>query len=1051
MSKVLIQQYLNDLSRLKQVSGTHRESVVREAFKDLLKGYARSHDLVFVPEFEIETPARERRYVDGALLHALRIPFGYWEAKDEKDDLDAEIATKFRRGYPKDNIIFEDSTKAVLIQNNIEVIRCQVDDVDTLQKLLRLFFGYQRPEITQFRKAVQQFTTDLPAVLDALRGMIAAAHDRNAEFRKAAGEFLEHAQKTINPGLTLDDVREILIQHILTDEIFDTVFPGQVFHKDNNVARELHKLEDTFFTGNTKHQTLKSLEVYYAAIRSAAARISNHHEKQTFLKVVYENFYKVYNPKAADRLGVVYTPGEIVRFMIESADWLCEQHFKRNLIDKDVEILDPAVGTGTFITELIEHFRGQPAKLKHKYTEELHANEVGILPYYVANLNIEATFAAISGEYIEFPGLCLVDTLDNVAGLGKRTGDHVADLFGMGDENVERIKRQNHRKISVIIGNPPYNANQLNENDNNKNREYPEIDRRIKDSYIKASTAQKTKLYDMYSRFFRWASDRMHDDGVLAFITNRSFLDARTFDGFRKVVAQEFAEIRVVDLGGDVRANPKLSGTKHNVFGIQTGVAISFLVKKRGSKGARIFYARRPEMETAEEKLTFLSGARLSELAMEEVTPDKAGNWLNLTNNDFDTLIPLASKAVKAAKKPSQEKAIFKLFSLGVSTNRDEWLIDPSREGVESKLRHLIEHYNARLGVGEVDQHIKWSETLLRRSRSKMIEPFDSERVTRTLYRPFVRRNTYQTDVYVDRPGLESTLFPVGKENRAIGFMAGDRQPFSVIAMNDVPNLNMFSADAVQYVAERRYESGVGNDNITDWALKQFKEHYRPSSSGFDSGEEPAVASDAEPADSSASHRNDNTKGRKGKPPAITKPAIFHYVYAVLHDPVYRDKYALNLKREFPRIPLYPDFWRWAGWGETLMALHIGYESVEPWSLTRTDIEDDQARRVGQSPKAMLKADKVAGRIVLDAETTLSGIPAEAWDYKLGNRSALEWILDQYKESKPRDPTIREKFDSYRFADHKEKVVDLLDRVTRVSVETMEIVTAMKAAKRRDS
>lgn len=1018
MSKLLISQYLNDLSRLKQVSGTHRESVVREAFKDLLKGYARSHDLVFVPEFEIESPARERRYVDGALLHALRMPFGYWEAKDEKDDLDAEIAIKFKRGYPKDNIIFEDSTQAVLIQNGVEVIRGKVDDVEALQKLLKLFFGYQRPEITQFRKAVEQFTTDLPAVLKALREMIDRAHDKNAAFRKAAQDFLDHARKTINPNLVHEDVREILIQHILTDEIFDTVFPGQVFHKDNNVARELHKLEDTFFTGNTKHQTLRSLEVYYAAIRSAAARISNHHEKQTFLKVVYENFYKVYNPKAADRLGVVYTPGEIVRFMIESADWLCEQHFKRSLIDKDVEILDPAVGTGTFITEIIEHFRGQPAKLKHKYKEELHANEVGILPYYVANLNIEATYAAITGEYEEFPGLCLVDTLDNTGGLGKKTGDQIADLFGMGDENVERIKRQNKRKISVIIGNPPYNSNQLNENDNNKNRDYPEIDKRIKDSYIKASAAQKTKLYDMYARFFRWASDRLHDDGVLAFITNRSFLDARTFDGFRKIVAQEFAEIRVVDLGGDVRANPKLSGTKHNVFGIQTGVAISFLVKKRGSQGARIFYARRPEMETAEEKLGFLTHNPLRELEMEEVTPDKANNWINLTSNDYDSLLPIASKAVKATKKASQEKALFKLFSLGISTNRDEWLIDQSREGIESKIRYLIDHYNSRLGSSEVDQTIKWSETLLRRSRASAIEPFDSDQITKTLYRPFVRQDTYQTDVYVDRPGLASTLFPAGKENRAIGFMAGDRQPFSVIATSDAPNLNMFSADAVQYVTERRYENGVAVDNITDWAIKQFRDHY-------------------------------GAKGKQAQP--ITKDAIFHYVYAVLHDPVYREKYAFNLKREFPRIPLYGDsaatFWQWAGWGEQLMALHIGYESVEPWPLQRIDIEDEKARRAGQSPKPLLKADKANGRIVLDSETTLAGIPPEAWQYRLGNRSALEWILDQYKESKPRDPTIREKFDIYRFADHKDKVIDLLLRVTRVSVESEAITAEMLAFK----
>jgi len=1047
MSKLLIAQYLNDLSRLKQVSGTHRESVVREAFKDLLKGYARSFDLVFVPEFEIESPARERRYVDGALLHALRMPFGYWEAKDEKDDLDTEIATKFKRGYPKDNIIFEDSTQAVLIQNAVEVIRCQVDDVDTLQKLLNLFFGYQRPEIAEFRKAVQQFTTDLPQVLKALREMIDAAHGDNAAFRDAAGEFLDHARKTINPGLVFDDIREILIQHILTDEIFDEVFPGQPFHRDNNVARELHKLEDTFFTGNTKFQLLKSLEVYYRAIRSAAARIGSHHEKQTFLKVVYENFYKVYNPKAADRLGVVYTPGEIVRFMIESADWLCEQHFKRNLIDRDVEILDPAVGTGTFITELIEHFRGQPAKLKHKYEEELHANEVGILPYYVANLNIEATYAAITGQYVEFPGLCLVDTLDNVAGLGRKTGDHVADLFGMGDENVERIKRQNRRKISVIIGNPPYNANQANENDNNKNREYPEIDRRIKDSYIKASTAQKTKLYDMYSRFFRWASDRLHDDGVLAFITNRSFLDARTFDGFRKIVAQEFAEIRVVDLGGDVRANPKLSGTTHNVFGIQTGVAISFLVKKRGSKGARIFYARRPEMATAEEKLSFLSGSRLRELPMEEVAPDKGGNWLSLTNNDFDTLLPIASKQQKRSKSVNV-KALFRFFSQGVKTNRDEWVCGFDRGDVLSKASYLIQEYNSEVArlAGKVDRsdvankvsyHIKWTRKLKNLLVAGRKLEFDELVAVESLYRPFTKLTTYFAwELNEDWYQLES-MFPKGvTDSPYIAFVEGQRLDFSVIAGNTLPNYAMFSLDPVQCVSRFAYQDGQRIDNITDWALKQFRDHYK-------------AASPSQPSPASGGRgQSASGKGAGGKAAAIGKDAIFHYVYAVLHDPVYREKYALNLKREFPRIPLYgdtpADFWRWAAWGEQLMALHIGYETVEPWPLQRTDIIDEKARSAEQSPKPLLKADKAGGRIVLDSETTLSGIPPEAWDYKLGNRSALEWILDQYKESKPRDPTIREKFDTYRFADYKDKVIDLLMRVTRVSVETQGIVVAMR-------
>ncbi len=296
MSQVLISQYLNNLSDLKKL-GDHRESVVREAFKDLLKGWGKAHDLIFVPEYAITTSAKDRRYVDGALLHELRMPFGYWEAKDAKDDLDAEIAFKFSRGYPSDNIIFEDSKQAVLIQNRDEVIRCAVDDVEKLEKLLNLFFGYERTEISEFNKAVDQFKTDLPAVLDALRAMIEKAHKERPAFRDAAKVFLEHAHEAINPNLTEAEVREMLIQHILTDDIFSKVFGEDDFHHKNNVAKALFALEETFFTGDLKKKTLRGLETYYAAINSAAARISSHSEKQAFLKVICETA----KPKRADK------------------------------------------------------------------------------------------------------------------------------------------------------------------------------------------------------------------------------------------------------------------------------------------------------------------------------------------------------------------------------------------------------------------------------------------------------------------------------------------------------------------------------------------------------------------------------------------------------------------------------------------------------------------------------------------------------------------------------------------------------------------------------
>ena len=1055
MSQLLVNEYLNEIDRLRKFSGSTTEGVTSEAFKDLLKAWSRQLGWQFAAQYEFASTQKTRIRPDGTIFHSLGLPFGYWEAKDTDDDLDVEIAKKLRRGYPQGNIIFENSEIAVLIQNREEVCRCSMTDTAELLKLLNLFFKYERAEIREFRRAVEEFKTYLPHVLDALRARIDAAYADNADFRSAAETFLQHAKDTINPTIGEADVREMLIQHILTEEIFANVFNEGDFHRENNIAKELYALEAKFFTGAVKKETLKGLELYYAAIRANAVQISSHAEKQTFLKLIYENFYKVYNPDAADRLGVVYTPHEIVRFMVEGADWLTQKHFGKALIDPHVEILDPATGTGTFICELLEHFRGQPQKLAHKYKNELHANEVAILPYYVANLNIEATYAAISGQFAEYPNLCFVDTLDNVAALGIRTGQHVGDLFGaLSDENIERVKRQNARKISVIIGNPPYNANQQNENDNNKNRDYPHIDRLIKESYVKRSKAQKTKVYDMYARFFRWASERMHDDGVLAFVTNRSFIDSRTFDGFREAVVAEFNEIHVVDLGGDVRANPKLSGTKHNVFGIQTGVAISFMVKRHKQKGCRIFYTRRPGLDTAVEKLAFLGASKLSSLAFERVEPDKKSNWINLTDNDWDTLIPVADKNTKAAKTVGQERAIFRLYSLGLASNRDDWAYDRVLTQLDVKANLFADVYNAHVGApsarsfADFDKAIKWTSELEKSARQGEELKVCCQRYGEAEYRPFGPLYVNYNHLIMHRYYAQKSIFPnaVRGENCTINiYSISSEKPLAALATSRVPDLGLLkqgNGGTFSLPIYRYTKTGERLSNITDWALKQFRDAYRLIPSGALVLRAPTVSGvqleRAEPA------------ADDGKAPgkAITKNDIFHYVYGVLHDPVYREKYSQNLKREFPRIPFYPDFRQWAAWGEKLMALHIGYESVEPWPLERIDAPDEKAREAGVAPKAMLKADKEAGIIRLDTETQLTGVPPEAWTYKLGNRSGLEWILDQYKEKTPKDPTIREKFNSYRFADYKEVVIDLLCRVARVSVETVAITEAMKEAKR---
>jgi predicted helicase len=618
------------------------------------------------------------------------------------------------------------------------------------------------------------------------------------------------------------------------------------------------------------------------------------------------------------------------------------------------------------------------------------------------------------GEYEEFEHICFVDTLDHAAFHLKQM-----DLFAMSVENTQRIQNQNDRNISVIIGNPPYNANQQNENDNNKNRKYPAIDKRIKDTYVKESTAQKTKVYDPYSRFFRWATDRLGENGIIAFITNSSFIDARTFDGFRKVVAEEFSEIYIVDLGGDVRKNPKISGTTHNIFGIQTGVAISFMLKKATKNETqtpcKIFYIDRPDLEIATHKLSFLASSKIDQIAFEHIIPDKNNNWINFAYTDFESLLPLANKETKLAQNIAIEKAVFKVFAPGVVTARDEWVYDFNRNHLIDKIKFFIDIYNENINKYQtatnkvtnidnfVDHTIKWSESLKKYLKALKTTGFTDKLVILQSYRPFVKNFFYADFILNDRlTNYHAELFGKGFDyiNSVIYFSGvPSSKPFQVFASNDSANYDFL--EKTQCLPLYRYDKeGNRIDNITDWGLQQFQNHY-----------------------------NDKT---------ITKLDIFHYTYAVLHYPEYRSKYELNLKREFPRLPFYDNFSQWVEWGSKLMELHINYETVAPYPLTRIDTNNNL------KPKTKLKADREKNSINLDDVTFLQDIPKIAWEYKLGNRSALEWILDQYKEKKPKDQTIAERFNNYRFADYKETVIDLLQRVCTVSVETMKIIEAMR-------
>jgi len=999
MSKIAIHQYYQNLDRTLQFGKSANEQSIRHNFLALLNDYARKYNYEVVPEISIMGGKGKKVRPDAVVKNRWGLDIGYWESKDEKTDIHAEIEAKIRQGYPLTNILFEDTRTAILYQRGVEVKRVAMREAEELHDILTAFFTFKSEAVDKFEEAIEKFKADIPAMVTKLRAKIDESGQVNATFSAAQSVFFELCKREINPNITLADIREMLIQHILTSDIFMKIFDDAEFHQHNTIAAELEKLVGSLFAYAERRNLLHSIEHYYQAINATAAAIIDHHEKQKFLKVLYENFYKVYNPKAADRLGVVYTPNEIVQFMVRSTNYLLEKHFGKTLADKNVEILDPATGTGTFICEIIENAIPQQ-HLEYKFKNEIYANEVAILPYYIANLNIEYTFKQKMDRYAEFPNLCFVDTLDNVGALSYR--GQVKDLFGLTSENLQRIKRQNEQRISVIIGNPPYNANQLNENENNKNREYPIIDKRIKDTYVEHSTAQKTKVYDMYARFLRWASDRVDKNGIIAFVSNSSFIDSKTYDGFRKCVTDEFNEVHLIDLKGNARTSGERRRQEGgNVFSdeIRVGVAVYFLVKNEKAHGCKLYYHAIGDYAKAEEKKAYLRERKLSELDFERLTPDKNHNWINLAEeNDWESLLLVCSK-------DNNENVIFAFSSLGVSTNRDEWVYDFDEENLRNKMQFFIEQYNELLLQNDTswNESIKWSRDLKKKFEQKKPVSFDEKLIVKANYRPFAMQFWY----------VEKVLNDILTQNHYDIFGGRLEKKNLVINLNvNGKDLRFFASKIIsdlhflgdnQCLPFYRYnDKGKRVENVTDWGLEQFRTHYQDEK--------------------------------------ISKKAIFHYTYAVLHNPAYRQQYELNLKREFPRLPFYPDFWQWVKWGKALMELHINYETVAKYPLKRQNLTSLTNL---SGLKVKLKADKLAGKIDIDEATSLHGIPEAAWEYKLGNRSALEWILDQYKEKKPSDPTIAEKFNTYRFADYKAAVIELLQRVCTVSVRTVEIIKQM--------
>ena len=1042
--------------------GVSHEQGIRTAFRSLLETYAKPAGWTLVEEYAL--PGSRKR-PDGTLLDSFRIPRGYWEAKDTKDDLEAEIKSKISLGYDLRNTIFEDTRRAVLYQNKQRVLEADLSQRNALAGLLTRYFNHSPAEIEDFHRAEREFREQIPSLAKGLTETIEKARNNNPVFVAAFKEFAALCRSSLNPGVTAGQIEEMLVQHLLTERLFRNVFDNPEFTRRNVIAAEIEKVIAALTSQSFSREAyLKQLDYFYVAIENTARTITDFSEKQGFLNTIYERFFQGFSTATADTHGIVYTPQPIVDFMCASVESVLQTEFGTTLSAEGVTVLDPCTGTGNFLVNLLR--RVSPLDRERKYRRELFANEVMLLPYYVASLNIEHAYFDLQRRYEEFPGLCFADTLDMAQ------GQQLSLAFT--EKNTERMQREQDAAITVIIGNPPYNVGQQNENDNNKNRRYGVIDDAIRATYVKDSKATlRTQVYDAYARFFRWATNRLEDrDGVICFVTNNSFLEGLAFDGFRKHLAQDFTEIYHLDLGGNAR---KRGGG--SVFNIMVGVGITVLVRRREGMSkpyppAVVKYHALDDRQSGAAKLAELKWVgSIAGLDWKIQQPDLKHNWLtDGLHLGFADFLPLASKEAKASKS-LEVQAIFKTYSPGVMTGRDGIVYDFNKLELASRVEKFVEAYNDTVmewkNAGrpkEVDNFVtydkvKWSRNLKAELLRGRLMEYDASAIRESIYRPFTKEWIYDAEIIVDERGSAHQYFPQVEregENLAIMYKVGAELPMFSLMVDLIPDRQPQTGSQCFPLYTYALDGKLRRDNVTDWALAQFQAQYGPD---------------------------------------VTKRDVFHYVYGLLHSPEYREKYKENLKRELPRVPLVEPtpvrsspirsnpladtlpkregeevdventaetlrppasggplrsnllqskevgseispFRRFVAAGEQLAALHVGYETAAEYPLKQ--IVNPDVAWSWRVAKMRLNKDKTA--VVVNDALTLGGVPPEVFGYTLGSRSALEWVLDQYQVSTDKRSGITT--DPNR-ADDPEYIVRLVRRVVTVSVETMKIVASL--------
>ena len=881
----------------------------------------------------------------------------------------------------------------------------------------------------------------------------------NGKHRRAFDQLMRGLHRNINPGLSEQDAIEMLSQHIISRPVFEALFENYQFAASNPISRSMQKMLDLLDDETKTEEEHQKLQKFYEYVRTTVGDIHEADARQRIIVELYDKFFKVASPRTVEKLGIVYTPVEVVDFIIRSVGYILQREFGRSLSDENVHILDPFTGTGTFITRLLQSGLISREALERKYGREIHANEIVLMAYYIASVNIENVFHDLMGpdtEYRPFSGICLTDTFQ----LGEEAADE--NLYSeQFPTNSRRVIEQKKRRITVIVGNPPYSIGQKSANDNAQNESYPTLESRIENTYVAQSEAALNKsAYDSYIKAFRWASDRLNEKegGVIGFVTNGAWLDANGLDGMRKCLAREFSAIYAFNLRGNQRTSGELSrkeGGKIFGSGSRTPIAITILVKKpkASDETARIYYHDIGDYLSREEKLNIIRNmGDISNPLIQwvSITPNEHGDWLNKRSEQFKLYTPLEPEK----KFGKGNKSFFEGFSLGLGTNRDAWVYNSSLVELQANITKTIDFYNQQvesyktakkemslddfLSDKRDSTKIVWTDTLIRDLQKGIKYKIDNSRYTVGMYRPYFKQALYQDRILNHRVYQMPRLFPTSNHRNLVICVSGigASKDFSTLITDCIPDLQLqfngqcvplywyddSTADIADLFSAQQSDADryVRRDGVTDWILSTARKQY----------------------------------GSR-----VTKEDIFYYVYGILHAPDYRTTFAADLKKSLPRLPLVEspdDFWAFSRAGRSLAELHLGYEHVEPYAGCRTIYSpltnrgDEISYLIDDKMRFGKLDSKTADKRIIhyNAGITIENIPLEAYDYVVNGKSAIEWVMERYAvKTDPASRIENNPNDWCREHDDPKYIYNLLLRIITVSLETMKIVRSLPKLK----